>query len=457
MRKRKTDKVLRGLLAFLALMLLCTLISRAIYASGLPQVTVEKTRSMPINHEVKVSGTVKPARQLAQNVRAALLVREVFVAEGDSVEEGQLLFTLDTGCLGELIEEKELEGKKLELQIATLENNLALAGEEKTKEMQRALEDGAVLLSEADKRLERAKEDEAYAKRELSLYEADTPEDGSEEEWKLWEEGRKALSQKLLEAEREREDAQDAQEAAYRQAGRGLEDNFSMERSDAALGIARMEFEQVKKELAELRSLLKEEGKICAQYGGTVMQVGVAAGQNTTDSAAVTFADSAAPLQFEAIVDQEQKKYVEAGAQGELAFGSYAAAGGKKMRVTVDYLTEIDSMPGSFVMRALLTGEDAVIGQNATFSLNVQSENFSCCISMDALHRDENQRSFVWVVEEADTILGMELTARRRMVNVLDENGRYAAVETGVIDEDDRIIQAATREFGDGDVVRMKE
>lgn len=448
---------MRGLLAFFAVMLLCTLISRAIYASGLPLVTTGRPKAMTINHEVKAEGTVKPSRLLAQNVQAALLVKEVYVTAGDRMEAGEPLFALDVDDIQALIEQKELEEKKLELTIATLENNLALAGEEKTKEMQRALEDGAVLLTEADKRLERAREDEAYAERELSLYEADTPDGDSEEEWKLWEEGRKALAQKLLSAEREREDAQDAQRAACLQAERGLEDNFSMENSDASLGLYWMEFEQLKKELAKLEGLVSKDGIILAENDGIVMQVGVSAGENTTESAAVTFADGDAPLVFEAIVNQEQKKYLEVGAQGELSLGSYAAAGGKKIAVKVDYLTEADSIAQSFVLQALLDGSDAVIGQNATFTLNVQSEIFSCCIPLDALHRDENQRSFVWVLEETQTVLGTELAARRRTVNVLDSNDRYAAIEAGVIDENDRIIETATKEFGDGDVVRMKE
>lgn len=446
-----------GLGIFLGLMLLCTLISKGIYASKLPQVTVASPRQMTITHEVEAAGSISPARELAVNIKAGLRVKEVLVAAGDLAGEGQVLLVLDTAYIQELIGQKELEVKKMELQIATAQSNLELAGQEKTREMQRALEDGAIALTEADVQLARAKEDLELAKRELTLYLADAPETESEEEWKIWEEGRKPLAQKVLDAERSLEDAQAAKEAAALEAGRELQDNFAMEKSDAALGITKMELQSLEEELTELRSFIKTEGEIRAERAGTITSVNVRAGENTTDSAAVTFADASVPLQFEAVLNEEQKKYVEPGAAGELTLGSFRAAGGKSVPVTVDYLTELSAMPGSFSARMLLPEGTGAIGQNGIFTLRVQSESFSCCISLDALHKDENQRSFVYVMEEADSILGTELVARRRTVNVLDFNERYAAIEPGVIDGTDAVIETTTEAFGDGDVVRLKE
>ncbi len=457
MRTERNGKILAGLGIFLGVMLLFTLISKGIYAMQLPQVTVDMAKKGTINHEVRVDGSIKPAKELALHTKAGLRVSEIFVTAGDRVEEGQLLFTLDTAYMQEMIEEKALEVKKLELQVATMQGNLELAGEEKTRQMQRALQDGAVLQLEADKQLERAKEDEAYAKRELSLYVADTPEGEDEAEWKAWEEGRKALALKLKDAERAREDAEAARQAAILEAGRGLEDQFSQENADAALGVSQMELSDLNRELEELRLLVKENGEVHAQNAGTITQVNVSVGGNTTELAAVIFADTATPLWFEAVLDKEQKKYVEQGTAGELSLGSFQAAGGRRLSVTVDYLTEADGAPGSFLMRMFVPEGNGTIGQNAVFVCNVQSESFPYCISMDALHQDENQRSFVYVLEETNTMLGRELVARKRIVEVLDQNDQNAAVAPGSIDETDQIIQTATQPFTDGAVVRMKD
>ncbi len=457
MKAGRNSRILAGLGVFLVIMLMCTLISKGIYAMQLPQVTVETANRGVIGHEVQVSGTIKPAKELALHARAGLRVSEIFVTAGDRVEEGQLLFTLDTAYMQGILGEKELEAKKLELQIATMQGNLELAGEEKTRQMQRALEDGAVMQLKADKQLERAKEDEAYAKRELSLYEADTPEGEDEEEWKAWEEGRRALALKLQDAERAREDAEAARQEAVLEAARGLEDQFSQENADAALGVAWMEFSALQREMEELRLLVKENGEVRAQDAGTITQVNVSVGGDTAERAAVIFADASSPLWFEAVLDKEQKQYVEQGMQGELSLGSFQAAGGQRLSVTVDYLTEADGAPGSFLARMLVPEGNGTIGQNAVFTCNVPSDSFPYCISMDALHQDENQRDFVYVLEETHTMLGRELVARKRVVEVLDQNGQDAAIAPGSIDETDQIIQSATKPFADGEIVRMKD
>lgn len=82
---------------------------------------------------------------------------------------------------------------------------------------------------------------------------------------------------------------------------------------------------------------------------------------------------------------------------------------------------------------------------------------YNLCIPVDALHIDENQRNYVYVLGERSGFLGMELTAEKMMVDVLDKNDRYAALAEGVIDQNSRIISAADREIAEGDPVRMKD
>mgnify|MGYP007109822109 FL=1 len=82
---------------------------------------------------------------------------------------------------------------------------------------------------------------------------------------------------------------------------------------------------------------------------------------------------------------------------------------------------------------------------------------YNLCIPVDALHIDENQRNYVYVLGERSGFLGKELTAEKMMVDVLDKNDRYAALAEGVIDQNSRIISAADREIAEGDPVRMKD
>ena len=252
-------------------------------------------------------------------------------------------------------------------------------------------------------------------------------------------------------AQRAVEDAEDALEKAKLEADRGLEDSIRPELSDSSLGIYRLDLEAAREELAKLQELVKAEGLISAEQAGIVTRVGVAAGENTPAGAAVVFADTEKPLQFEVILDKEDKKYVNQGSSASVSLGSV------ETEVTVDYLTEEESSPGSFRVLMNLPEGVGTIGQSGSFRLSVQSELYNCCISIDALHTDENQRNFVYVLGERSGILGKELTAEKLMVEVLDKNNRYAALQSGALDGNTKVINAADRDFAEGDPVRMKE
>lgn len=453
----KNRKILLGALLFFGAMLLCTLVSKGIYASGLPQVSVKKSGKMVISHEVEAAGSVKPGRELAYTVRAGLRVKEVLISVGDKVEEGQLLFLLDLDDLKEQIEEKQLEADKLELQLATLQYNQNLLDEEKNREMQRAGEDALLALSEAQITLSRAREDEEKAKSRLNNFAADTPESDDEEVWKAWEKEKSAYADAVTEAVRAREDAQAALSEAELQASRGMEDHSEPMKTDSSLGIARMEFERAKLEVKNLNAILQANGEMKADWAGIVTQVNVMPGGNTREEAAVVFADTSVPFLFDVILDKEQKKYVDLGAQAQVVLGSSLAGAQKGTAVQVDYLTEEESMPGSWRAQMRLPEGKGKLGQGGNFQLTVQSESFDICIPIDGLHADENGRNFVYVMEEADTVLGKELTARKMMVEVLDKNEKTAALAPGVLNEESQVIIAATKEFADGEVVRLQE
>ena len=586
----KRKRVLKGFGVFLGGMLVLTLVSRGIYAEGLARVSVEVPERMAVGHVVEVSGNVKQSRELAVNVAEGLRVREVFVIPGDRVEAGSELFTLDLDFLEERIRDKERDVEKLRLQIATVQGNLALAGEEKNAEMSRAGEDAVRAGEEADKALRRAEEDlasaraslqehldknlrntsdeerqrqeEAYqawkkrlaeggereksvsdkvkglqrrkeslegeiaglkekigelekkggengsegtvsgnglgdgaasggsgeldalkaqlaekeaelvqVKKELSeagWEQEDAAEqlgelqgnavnkpDFSEEDsaWESWMSTRKSLEEKVQDAERALEDAEDEKEKALEDAQRNLEDRLRSEQSDSTLGLYQLDLEEAGEELKRLKGILEQEGVVKAEASGVVTRVGVAAGEQTSSGASVVFADTARPLQFEVILQKEEKKYVNLGAEAEITLGNSS----NMIKATVDYLTEMETSPGSFTALVTLPEGTGTIGQSGMFRVTQQSEMYNYCIPVDALHMDENQRNFVYVLGERSGFLGAELTAEKLMVDVLDKNDKYAALAGGVVDGNSRIICTADREISDGDPVRMKD
>lgn len=590
----KRKRVLKGFGVFLGGMLVLTLVSRGIYAEGLARVSVEVPERMAVGHVVEVSGNVKQSRELAVNVAEGLRVREVFVIPGDRVEAGSELFALDLDFLEERIRDKERDVEKLRLQIATVQGNLALAGEEKNAEMSRAGEDAVRAGEEADKALRRAEEDlasaraslqehldknlkntsdeerqrqeEAYqawkkrlaeggereksvsdkvkglqrrkeslegeiaglkekigelekkggengsegtevgtvsgnglgdgassggsgeldalkaqlAEKEAELVQVkkELSEAGWEQEdaaeqlgelqgnavnkpdfsgedsaWESWMSTRKSLEEKVQAAERALEDAEDEKEKALEDAQRNLEDSLRSEQSDSTLGLYQLDLEEAGEELKRLKGILEQEGVVKAEASGVVTRVGVAAGEQTSSGASVVFADTARPLQFEVILQKEEKKYVNLGAEAEITLGNSS----NMIKATVDYLTEMETSPGSFTALVTLPEGTGTIGQSGMFRVTQQSEMYNYCIPVDALHMDENQRNFVYVLGERSGFLGAELTAEKLMVDVLDKNDKYAALAGGVVDGNSRIICTADREISDGDPVRMKD
>ena len=86
------------------------------------------------------------------------------------------------------------------------------------------------------------------------------------------------------------------------------------------------------------------------------------------------------------------------------------------------YLTEGASGDGSFDgMIAMETGEGTV-GQSGEVEAAFQTEQYGCCILVDALGKEENGKSFVYVLEGSDGFFGKELVVRKTYVTVLDSN-----------------------------------
>ena len=95
-------------------------------------------------------------------------------------------------------------------------------------------------------------------------------------------------------------------------------DSLRSEQSDSTLGLYQLDLEEAGEEAREAsEGVLEQEGGLLkAEASGVVTRVGVAAGERTSSGASVVFADTARPLQFEVILQKEEKKYVNLGGRG---------------------------------------------------------------------------------------------------------------------------------------------
>lgn len=153
---------------FLALMLVCTFVSRVVYASGLPKVDTKNPESAAIPHEVKAEGIVEAGRETAVTALSGLRCETVFIRTGDKTEEDTLLFSVDLEDLKEQIEEKKQSISKLQLEMAAQEQNRALASGREQEDRERAREDYEAARKSGDLAVERAREDLEQAEQALA-------------------------------------------------------------------------------------------------------------------------------------------------------------------------------------------------------------------------------------------------------------------------------------------------
>lgn len=222
---KKQRIVLIAFGVFMAFMFACTLISRAVYVSKLPQVSVERPGRMAIGHQVKTEGIVSAGREFAVTTLPGVRVKTVHTYEGERVTPESLLFELDTDDLRDQIQEQELAIQKLKLQLSASEQNRVAAEQEREKEKTRAQEDYARTQSEADAALSRAQQELDDAEEELEDLRGHPPVVTPEEE-------RKAKTEEWNQSEAELSTKLDSEKRAYEKAKEKVQEEEQKEEID---------------------------------------------------------------------------------------------------------------------------------------------------------------------------------------------------------------------------------
>lgn len=441
MEKRR-KKIVVGLAVFMALMWVCTLVSKSIYAQQLPMVTTTRTEAKYIEHIVEAEGIVEAGAKLPVTVLSGLRVEELVVHTGDQVEEGDLLFTVDLEDLKQIMDEQELSVAKTQLQIDTIVHNKELSQNQKALEEARAREDYDALARYQDTLVGRAAEDVVQAEKALEELPDESKGNGSEEE--------ERLKRELQAAAYAEADARWTRDNTMKDAGRKVEDVLQEDNADATLAVYRTELAAMQDKLAAYREVLDREGKMTAPMAGTVTDVYVQAGGRVPDTASFLLADEEVACQFRTSLTKEQKSYVNLRDDVKLELG-----GSRKIDVKVDYLQENESMPGTYTAIVKLPEETGVPGLSGKLTCSKTGEKQPACIPLSALH-SENGRYFVYVVNEREGILGTEHYVEEITISVVDKNDRLAAIE-GAVSDESLILESSTKEVKKGDVVRLAD
>ena len=112
---------------------------------------------------------------------------------------------------------------------------------------------------------------------------------------------------------------------------------------------------------------------------------------------------------------------------------------------------------GGILIQLDVTDQGMELGQQVTLKSTWQSENYSLVVPLSVLRQDSNGSNFVYILRQQNGILGVEWYASVLYVDVLDQNSHYAAIESGSLSGETRIIQTTSGELKDNAVVRIVE
>lgn len=430
MRKKR---VIAGFFIFLGAMWLCTIISKSIYASRLPVVTVGGTDQKYVEHIVEAEGIVVAGDKNPVTALSGLRIDKLLIQVGDKVEEGDVLFTIDMEDLDAIIEEKQAAISKVQVQVDTILANEELARQRKALEEERAREDYDALARHEDTLVGRAAEEVNQAEKDVES------QAGSDEE----------LKDALQAAAYAEADAKWDRENTMKDAERKVEDILLPEDEDSSLETYQIELADMRADLALYQEIKDTAGKITATQGGLITDVYVSAGSRIPDSAVLLLANDSVPCQFKTMLSKEQKSYVGLNDKVSLKLDGSS----KEIDVTVDYLAESETAPGNYEVYINLPEGMGMPGLSGIMKRTETGEKHSCCISPLALH-EEQARTYVYVVKEREGILGMEYYVEEVNVKVIDKNENWVAVE-GALDGESQIIISSTVEVHNGDIVRF--
>lgn len=476
--RRFQSAAVKGFAALLMVMLAFTVISRAAASFTTAQVETEAPSARKIDHTVTAEGVVEKNRELAVLTQPGLLVKTVYVSEGEKVSANTVLAQLEPESIKEAMDSLENDILVLKLQNEAAENNAAKEQQERDVQQKRAREDyqrtmdaQAALVAEAEERLRKAREalaafdqqsnspkqDEEKPSGNPSGGEGTQEPSGDQPGGEDAQEPSRDQAATRAELEHDVNEAQSAYEAALMgqeqagvEAARQVEDAARAGAKDNSIKINSLSIEEKEKELEKLKELAEKGGTVTAPVDGVVTRMALVTGQRTTDTAAVTMADISSGMRYTAQISEEDGKYVAVGDNVTLK------AGGKEYKDLQILSLEQDSENKMITVTVLLGPDTLSIGDTATLTITKQSESYPLTLPASAVRMDNN-KSFVLVIEEEETVLGVQLEARRVDVTVEDQNGRYAAVSSEVLSENSRVITFCEDYIKAGDRVRLRE
>ena len=180
--KKEKGSIWKWVGVFFLVMVLFTLLSRAVYQHGTAVVTVQMPSGGTIDHTVQITGKTLQNQEVAVTTMGGLRVGSICVNEGQQVKQGDVLFILDLTFLEETILRQEQDMKKQQLSVWDSYAQNSNAQKQRENQQAQAEENYDHAVAQAQTDVDRAQRDLDRAKTALENYRNGVTEDKAQEE-----------------------------------------------------------------------------------------------------------------------------------------------------------------------------------------------------------------------------------------------------------------------------------
>ncbi len=469
------------LTVFIACVIACTFLSRAASSILTPHIETVTPSNQEIFHEFQTEGTIEVNKRQQVYIPDGLLIDEICVLAGDDVEEGDALARYNMDML-----ESEYEAGSRQMMLYESQKSL---NAQRQAEYNQAVADAANyealivsqngyingLENEIESERQKREEDIAHEMESLNILnlsyarqinkltqpmaDADVDYYNSlimSNQMRLQQlqteisllQNFEASGNKDQLLELAREDLAGLQEELSRiETARDTAKGSIMTRME--LDALEADMETCQRSLTELDGLIQNGGILYSDVKGQILNINIAEGEHSSDTAAFCIADPSYGFYISTKVSRSNADYVAAGDQTEVTIGE------KEETCTVESVN-YNEKEECFDIRIILEGETYQAGTNVTVNFYDMSDKEGYSLPAEAVRSDRNG-TFVLIIGYRDGLLGEEMIASRVGIKVLDSNNSSVVVSSGSLSMKDAVIVNSSKPVEAGDPVRYLE
>ena len=407
-------KALKSLVAFLFVMIICTMLSRFADSLTIPVITTENPKTKTIVDEVKASGRIVKSREEKISIVEGLKIDYVNVSLGSTIKVGDTLVELNIDDLNNKISE-------LRENVEKEEKTIARAIEDYNKEIESKNQSVTTALNELN-----------AAEKALNDYAA------------LKDEEKDPMTQESLNADYENK------KAMYNQVVSEANDTTDLDRNLQDIKDS-VDTEKYYKEIEKLQPLIEAKGLVKSDREGIVTSVFAESGGVTSDTI-ISIADKNSGYKFIAQIEKDKRSTVKQGQEVALTLNNSQTVD----KLTIEAIANSTENPGYLDITVILPVGIGEIDDMGELIISSTAKKYGTCVPLAALRQGENNNYYVLAVSEKETVLGTEKVAKKIEVRVEKKDGEFAAISDGTIARNEQVIVGSNKTVEDGDRVRLE-